>query len=1519
VQHASRLNRQASELLGAQTMVARCVIAFFALLVCCLPLPANSQGANSKKDRSGMPPTDYATLSLNELEAKVRELEKQAPRGVPYDNALTYLARAYMDAGDYPEAADACRKLWQLREKELGKSDDLTILAMFDLAKVLLREDSGQAEAGQLVDDILGRLSRRPKRDAAFEFRVLWVKAELLSLARPHAPAAEIDVLDKITRTLEANLGAGGDFPGVPNATEAQLIKDADDALRINRLRIQQLRDRLQQGDPALRERSLALGRRAWSAHELLAIKRWDAYRRTNKPWPGDDPHPIDELTDFYTNQKLGETDGIGLSIPALRWKIGSSNILDDSIDPKGRATRLVEVVSRAVDAELKLAVGKPSKVLATPLEAIIDAIPASPDASGARDKLARAGKLLLDLKLQASGRYSNEYLASLDKVLGAYAAAAFAPTSELIVERDAAVRRGEAEQRLSEALKPRSPDLRGALDAYIKVLGKDASQLVEYLTVQADNRPSYDTGVLIEAMDQLLDMPDPASRLAFDLASHIIRTLAKSGAAYEALQLGRRIAARAEGAVGLRDAATQSIVTQMLSPALKFAGEAELRELLLKVQGMQTAPDMQTAPEERLLLDLLAHGHTKPALAMGWRKIKQAHGSPNAYPLRGTPFNPAQTGSGHLSPADYELLAVLGDRSDLVVYADIVERVIVSLLDTKPDATVPRADWLTELIHGTFRLDAEGARYLQSQRGNLLAYPKTLRGDCDTGAKARDQIAGARVSWLKKRQEPDLIYITMFGLEAQIERAAIDCLVRASRLPDAVRIIKTSRLASPVTEVNEINSPNVLDALQKMMVIGALPKMPGNAVTDLRAALILGSAGEWVAVESRLRQLVAARQVSTAQDGGNDRLQRDPSAGSLPDKSDSWVFDTLAALKYAPDMRAPQLLAAIYLKALWRTKGAAGNLEDIDRAFQLAQRTEMSTAIAIARMAARGVGGPDLAQQVRQLQDLEEEEAKLPLLAASIDIGSRLREIASERNAIEVEIAAKFPRYFELIKPRGIGISEVQKLLGPAEALIFTSDTPDMLGTPQETFVIVITQTEFRWARSTLGTEALKGEVTALRCGLDEEEWAEVTQQRRCGNLLGTSDLPGDTEPLPFHLGRAHNLYKALLGPFEKLIADKRLLIVPSGPLTSLPFNVLVTAEPRHSRPTTYEQFSDVAWLGTRNALVTLPAVSSLASLRSQLADQPRAPAQYAGYGNPLLTGDERHCRRPMEAPSICPSAEVGQVAPAQPSPRRRSGRRSGGANINQVYATGRRSAGSLDQVRALCPLPDTEYEISCVANHFPAADRLLPLRLREKATERDIKALSRSGELSRYRILHFATHGLLAGDVKQITDRDAEPALVLTPPKMPDGPDDDGLLMASEVAALKLNADWVVLSACNTAAGEKIGTEALSGLARSFFYAGARSLLVSHWPVYSDAAVRLATHAFAELNREAKTGRAEAMRRAMAALMRDRSSSTNAHPAVWAPFVVVGEGAPDQYAQVPVLLRGPTPVPSRKPPNNN
>ncbi len=164
--------------------------------------------------------------------------------------------------------------------------------------------------------------------------------------------------------------------------------------------------------------------------------------------------------------------------------------------------------------------------------------------------------------------------------------------------------------------------------------------------------------------------------------------------------------------------------------------------------------------------------------------------------------------------------------------------------------------------------------------------------------------------------------------------------------------------------------------------------------------------------------------------------------------------------------------------------------------------------------------------------------------------------------------------------------------------------------------------------------------------------------------------------------------------------------------------------------------------------------------------------------------------------------------------------------------------------------------------------------------ATEQRVRAT----DLSRYRIITFATHGLLPGE---LTCQN-EPALALAPPATATG-GDDGLLDASEVATLKLDADWVVLSACNTAGPDgSLGGESLSGLTRAFLYAGARALLVSQWTVASNPTVELTTGMFAAA-KDAGVGKAEALRRSQAAL---RAKPATAHPFFWAPFVLVGDG---------------------------
>jgi CHAT domain-containing protein len=270
-------------------------------------------------------------------------------------------------------------------------------------------------------------------------------------------------------------------------------------------------------------------------------------------------------------------------------------------------------------------------------------------------------------------------------------------------------------------------------------------------------------------------------------------------------------------------------------------------------------------------------------------------------------------------------------------------------------------------------------------------------------------------------------------------------------------------------------------------------------------------------------------------------------------------------------------------------------------------------------------------------------------------------------------------------------------------------------------------------------------------------------------------------------------------------------------------------------------------------------------------------------GFGNPLLDGDQTHPNPKVRAYF----KQLAQLARDNKTCAALTGQKlaeaSGTAKgVAQVETRG--GTANVAFLRMQAPLPETAEELCAVARDLGAD--LSEIRLGVRATEHEVKDLSGRGKLAQYRVVHFATHGALAGQVQG----NAEPGLLLTPPAEA-SEEDDGYLTASEIAALKLDADWVILSACNTAAGGAQSAEALSGLARAFIYAQARALLVSHWEVDSAATVKLITGAMTRLAANNGLGRAEAMRQSMLALI-DHGTPQEAQPAYWAPFVIVGEG---------------------------
>jgi CHAT domain-containing protein len=527
------------------------------------------------------------------------------------------------------------------------------------------------------------------------------------------------------------------------------------------------------------------------------------------------------------------------------------------------------------------------------------------------------------------------------------------------------------------------------------------------------------------------------------------------------------------------------------------------------------------------------------------------------------------------------------------------------------------------------------------------------------------------------------------------------------------------------------------------------------------------------------------------------------------------------------------------------------------DDALNVVQRSSRSAAAAaVNKLGVRlAAGSGRLAGLVRNDQDLTAQAEALDKLilaavskelakrdaAAEQRIRDRLAEIAKQRTVLQGVFAAEFPDYAALSNPQPLTVKEIQALLSDGEALLLFATGE------KEIYVFAVTGQGAAWKPIALGTAALAEKVAAFRRGLDV---AALRQSAQSG------------KPVLFDLGLANELYVSLVGPVEDLIKDARhVLVVPDGALTSLPFHLLVTEKPATAIPQLKDiaSYRDAAWLIKRQALSVLPALASLKALRRVAGRDPGAKP-LVGFGDPVFD--------PAERANALAERRAVQTRVA----------------VTRGYGDFWQGA-SIDRTKLAHSLPsllDTADELKAVAGKLGAAAG--DIHLGNDATETTVKRTA----LADYRVVYFATHGLVAGDVAGL----GEPSLALTLPKQPTDLD-DGLLTASEVVQLKLNADWVVLSACNTAAADKPGAEALSGLARAFFYAGARALLVSHWSVDSEAAIRLTTSTFTIMKAEPKLGRAAGLRDAMLAYMNDKSSPLNAYPAFWGPFSIIGEGA--------------------------
>ncbi|HET8579132.1 MAG TPA: CHAT domain-containing protein [Methylomirabilota bacterium] len=556
------------------------------------------------------------------------------------------------------------------------------------------------------------------------------------------------------------------------------------------------------------------------------------------------------------------------------------------------------------------------------------------------------------------------------------------------------------------------------------------------------------------------------------------------------------------------------------------------------------------------------------------------------------------------------------------------------------------------------------------------------------------------------------------------------------------------------------------------------------------------------------------------------------------------------------------------YIALLSRIRGTPlerdAGIDATAEAFRLAEVVRgRSVERALDASAARTVAGtPALADLVRREQDVRKQAAALQgllgnLLSAPTDqqdpaavkaLRVQIDTLRRERQALSQQIDRDFPAYAQLVNPPPTTLEVGRRALQPGEALI------SILVLRNRTLVWAIPASgPVAFASVSMTSAQVEDAVTTLRKSLDP-------------SAQTVGDIP------PFDVAVAHRLYRSLLAPVQAGWRQaESLLFVPHGALGQLPLSLLVT-EPvtlGPERGVLFSNYRDVPWLIRRHAVTVLPSVGALATLRGLLAGDPKR-RPFVGFGDPLFS-EEQARRAGAEPPST-----VAAVASRGVSIRLRN------LSIEHKNQT---------PLAALPRLPDTADEIRSMAQ-AARADLNRDIFLGAEANTERVKRL----DLTRYRIVAFATHGLVPGDLDGLV----QPALALSAPEVAKV-GGNGLLTMEDILGLRLNADWVVLSACNTASGNGAGAEAVSGLGRAFFYAGARALLVSSWPVETTSARALTTDLFRRQSTDPRLSRAKALQQTLNALIdtgefvdarSGQPAFSYAHSIFWAPFLLVGDG---------------------------
>ena len=499
-----------------------------------------------------------------------------------------------------------------------------------------------------------------------------------------------------------------------------------------------------------------------------------------------------------------------------------------------------------------------------------------------------------------------------------------------------------------------------------------------------------------------------------------------------------------------------------------------------------------------------------------------------------------------------------------------------------------------------------------------------------------------------------------------------------------------------------------------------------------------------------------------------------------------------------------------------------------------------------------------DTDQQIKALQSILSDTLAAPEdqrhPAAIEKMTEKLETLRKARQALLAEIKKQFPKYSDFTNPQPATISMAKKHLQPNEALI------SIYTTDNHSYVWAIpSEDEIKFSKSNMGAKKITRIANQLRNALAPDP-----------ETLG--DIPA------FDIEQAYGLYRDLLKPVEAAWKEaKHLIIVARGPLGQLPFAILPTSAVKlQENDVLFANYRNVPWLIRKVSISRQPSVSSFITLRNLPQGNPERKA-FAGFGDPFFNLQQLAHAETEKSTQKTPFA--GLQKPLQV----RGIRITDDGNLDSETITS-------SHLGMLNRLPDTSDEILSIAEALDANPQK-DVFVGNRASEQKIKTM----DLSDRRVIAFATHALVPGDLDGLD----QPALALCSPEVT-GENEDGLLTLGEILKLKLNADWVVLSACNTGAADGAGAEAVSGLGRAFFYAGTRAILVSMWPVETTSARQLTSRLFAYQKQDKTLSRAGALRQSILALIdgagmknpvSGKIAASYAHPFFWAPFIIVGD----------------------------